>query len=163
MVFKALQIFLLSSVKLFFGVPWAYQLGFNFFETVLLTTTGGVAGVFFFFYLSEIINRWWSNIFNPFCKQRLANNAVIGFFRRIFCTDRPKRKFTRKNKIIIYAKRKWGLIGIAILTPLILSIPVGTFLADRYYKNKKQVLLYLCICVFVWSVIFSLFFGFFDK
>lgn len=163
MVFKALQIFLLSSVKLFFGVPWSYQLGFNFWETVLLTSCGGIAGVFFFFFLSEIINRWWSNSFIPYCKHQLSNNSIKIFLKKIFYSKGPKRKFTRKNKIIIYTKRNWGLIGIAILTPLILSIPVGTFLADRYYKNKQQVLLYLCIAVIVWSLIFSIFFGFFDN
>lgn len=163
MIFKALQIFLLSSVKLFFGVPWAYQLGFNFWETVFLTTSGGIAGVFFFFFLSEIINRWWNNNVIPFWKTKCSTIPFKGIFRKKSNAVKPKKKFTRRNKIIIYAKRNWGLIGIAILTPLILSIPLGTFLADRYYKNKQRVLIYLCIAVFVWSLIFSIFFGFFDK
>ena len=52
-------------------------------------------------------------------------------------------------------RKKYGLWGIAFLTPMILSIPLGTFLAIKYYRNKKSVLLSLAIISSFWSIIMS--------
>ena len=68
---------------------------------------------------------------------------------------KKKRVFTWKNKLIVKVKREYGLIGLAALTPTILSIPVGTFLAARYFSDQKKVISYLAASVIVWSVIVS--------
>jgi hypothetical protein len=47
------------------------------------------------------------------------------------------------------------LIGLAAITPTFLSIPLGTFLATRFFPDKRKVLIYLCASVIVWSVIVS--------
>ncbi|MBL4585585.1 MAG: hypothetical protein JKX84_00800 [Flavobacteriales bacterium] len=60
-----------------------------------------------------------------------------------------------ENKLIVKIKRDYGLIGLAAVTPILLSIPLGTFLAARYFDNKRKVLTYLCASVVVWSVIVS--------
>jgi prolipoprotein diacylglyceryltransferase len=52
-------------------------------------------------------------------------------------------------------KKKYGLWGIAILTPVLLSIPLGTFLANKYYRNKKTVLFSLTLSVVCWSIIMA--------
>jgi len=66
-----------------------------------------------------------------------------------------KRKFTWKNKTIVRLKNKWGLAGIIVFTPSFLSIPLGSFLASRYYKERKYVLFYLSISVIIWSFVLS--------
>ncbi len=70
---------------------------------------------------------------------------------------KPKKKkvFTLKNKLIVRVKRDYGLIGLAAATPVLLSIPLGTFLAARYFPNPLKVISYLCASVVVWSVIVS--------
>ena len=49
--------------------------------------------------------------------------------------------------------KKYGLFGIALLTPVIISIPIGTIIASRLVPDKKKVFLYMLISISVWSII----------
>lgn len=52
-------------------------------------------------------------------------------------TERPKaRVFNRRNRLIIKIRNSYGFAGIIILTPVLLSIPIGTFLALKYYSKN---------------------------
>lgn len=137
---KALQILLvimLSSTKFMTAPVTALNIGFGYGQTLLLTTIGGIIGVVFFFYLSGAIVRLTQ-------KRAKASSKNV-----------KKRTFTWKNKLIVRVKRDFGLVGLALLTPTILSIPVGTFLAARYFTDRRKVLSYLFASVVVWSVIIS--------
>lgn len=137
--FQLASVFLLSSVKFVFGgVPLALLYGFSFFETVTITCLGGFAGSTFFVYTSD---------------------KLIAFFKKrkaIKETKNPKKvlakKFTRTNKIIVVAKKRFGLLGIALLTPSLFSIPLGSFLAVRYFKNKQRIVMHMFGSILFWSV-----------
>lgn len=140
---KLLQILLvviLSATKFLTAPITSLNIGFGYLETLLITSIGGLIGVTFFYYLSSaimaLIARW-------------SSRKTSGK------TNKRKKKFTWKNKLIVHVKREYGLIGLAALTPTILSIPVGTFLAARYFRDPKQVITYLSASVVVWSVIVS--------
>jgi len=130
-------IFLVSTVKFVFGaVPMALAAGFSFFEAVTVTSLGGFTGVTIFVFMSEkIVAR---------IKRRKLEKLH----------DHPtnKKKFTRKNKVIVWVKMRFGLAGIAFLTPLLLSIPIGCFLAVRYFKHKQKILVYMFCSILFWSV-----------
>jgi uncharacterized membrane protein len=140
---EIISVFLLSTVKFVFGaVPFALGLGFSFLEAVTVTSAGGFVGVSIFVYMSD-----W--IVDRIKKRKLEKKH-----------DQPvpeKKKFTRKNKIIVKVKMRFGLIGIAFLTPLLLSIPIGCFLAVRYFKNKHRILVYMFVSILFWSVSISSF------
>ena len=139
-ILQILLIVILSATKFLTAPITSLNIGFGYLETLLITTLGGLFGVLFFYYVSAAIMLLLSKI-----SSRLSQG-------------RPKKKkksFTWKNKMIVRVKRDYGLIGLAALTPTILSIPVGTFLAARYFNDKKKVLTYLCASVVVWSVIVS--------
>jgi hypothetical protein len=130
-----------SSVKFAMTFPLAVlQFNFNFAETVLWTNVGGVLGIYFFTYLSDIIMEWWKRTFRK----------------------KQKKIFTKKNRRIVRIKQNYGLIGIALITPLLLSIPVGTFLMERYYPRSKYKIVALITSNIVWSVIYTLFYIFWD-
>lgn len=140
---KALQILLvimLSATKFLTAPITSLNIGFGYLETLLITTVGGLIGVVFFFHLSSGIMLLMSKFSSKTTKKK---------------TNKPKKKFTWKNKMIIHIKREYGLIGLAALTPTLLSIPLGTFLAARYFPDQKKVLTYLSASVIVWSVIVS--------
>lgn len=127
-------VFLLSAVKFGIGgVPAAVFAEYSFFKSLAVTVSGGVFGTFFFTFFSEWINK------------KLATLASKN--------KKPKKKFTYMNKIIVYVKKYFGLIGISIITPLLLSIPLGVFLAMRYYKDKQKVISYMIISIFSWAII----------
>jgi uncharacterized membrane protein len=132
-------VFLISTVKFVFGgVPVALGLGFSFFETVVVTTLGGFTGVIIFVTLSDtIIKR---------VKSRKLKKGQGGI-------NAPQKKiFSKKNRFIIHVKHRFGLFGIAALTPLLFSIPVGCFLATRYFKDKQRILIYMFTSILFWSI-----------
>jgi hypothetical protein len=153
-VLKLIQIILISAVKFLFAPLISFSMGFNYIQTMIYTTIGGILGVLFFFFLSKLIMNLYKNYLSAFIKTaiqrfrfRRNNNAPL--------TQKIKRKFTFRNKSLILLKSKTGMIGIALLTPILLSIPIGTFLASKYYSRKKHILIYLSISVAFWSFVLS--------
>ncbi|MCB0397069.1 MAG: hypothetical protein KDD36_10465 [Flavobacteriales bacterium] len=140
MIWKALTVFLMSTVKFAFAFPVAYGADLPFWWMFLSTTLGGITGVLIFGVLSDRITAWWVN-------RRISRN-----------NGKPHKIFTRSNRRLVRIKTKYGLPGIAFLTPALLSIPVGTFLAIRYYRHEeKKAFLYLAISVIAWSLLFCSF------
>jgi uncharacterized membrane protein len=139
---EILTVFLLSTVKFVFGaLPLALSFGFSFFETVVVTSVGGFVGVLFFVYLSDHILH--------FFKQRKLKKIYQQNQQQLI----PKKKsISRKNRMILNVKNKFGLIGISFLTPLLFSIPLGCFLSVRYFKNKQQIIIYMFSSILLWSV-----------
>jgi hypothetical protein len=138
---EALTVLLTSSTK-FLPSPFlsinVYD--FAFWETVLITTVGGIAGIFFFYGISGyLMRRAWERRM-----QRIAEGR-----------EPKKKNFRRRNKIIIQVKRKFGLIGLAIITPAIISIPIGCILAAKYFRTRKGTLPYLIVSTFLWSLFLS--------
>lgn len=126
------------------------QFKFDFLETMLWTNVGGILGIYFFAFLSEKVIAWW---YRTFRKKRLTSENK----------DRKKKIFTRKNRRIIRIKQRYGLFGIAVTTPFLLSIPVGTFLVVRYYRSSKIKFTYLIVSNLVWSAIYTVFYMFWDE
>ena len=114
-----------SSVKFAMTFPLAiFQFNFTFVETVLWTNIGGIIGIYFFAYLSDKMIAWWHKKFGKKKKPALAGES-------------RKKIFTKKNRRIVRIKQRYGLPGIALITPLLLSIPFGTFLMVRYYQRSQ--------------------------
>ena len=133
-------IWLLSTVKFVFGaVPLALSLGFSFWQTIVVTCSGGFVGVLLFVNLSE-----W--IINKLKERKLKKNAAA---------NSHKKFFTRRNKLIVIVKRKFGLAGIALMTPFLLSIPLGCFVAVRYFHHKNKIIFYMFMSIVFWSVSIS--------
>lgn len=139
-VLQILLVVILSATKFLTAPITSLNIGFGYLETLIITSVGGLIGVTFFFYLSSAIMTLIARMSDKTVKKKAT---------------KPKRKFTWKNKLIVHVKREYGLIGLAALTPTILSIPVGTFLAARYFRNPRMVITYLSASVIVWSVIVS--------
>lgn len=121
---------------------------FNFIETIIWTNLGGILGIYFFAYLSEKIIYLWNYYFRkePPVKRRKKESG--------------KPVFNRRNRRIVTIKNKYGLPGIALATPILLSIPVGVFIVVRYFGKKKYRFLYMVGGNFVWSLIYTLFYGY---
>jgi hypothetical protein len=159
-IFKLLQVLVLSGIKFIFAPPLSIGFGFNWIQTILVTTIGGILGVIFFFFLSEMIILFLKKMF-PIVKF-LLKRAISIIRNKPFeipqikiAVPSTKKIFTRKNKLIVKTKNNFGLWGIAALTPVLLSIPIGTFLANKYYKNKRKVIFSLSVSIACWSLIAS--------
>jgi uncharacterized membrane protein len=120
------------------GVPMALGLGFSFFESVTVTSLGGIAGTVFFVFLSEKL----IGNYQKLKRKRIEKKEIA----------KTKKTFTSTNRLIIKTKKRFGLAGIAFLTPLIFSFPLGCFLAVRFFKEKQKIILYLSSSVMFWAV-----------
>lgn len=134
---------IIASVKFAITVP-TFILSQNpplpFWQALLFGISSGTFGIVFFMVLSKYLIRAWQWIIR-----------VLGLDKN----RKPKKVFSKKSRRLVRIKSKYGLVGIALLNPVILSIPIGTFIAVRFYKNKKKVFLYLFGGVVLWSLIFA--------
>lgn len=139
-ILKLLSVCLFSAIKFFFALPYSYAIKLSYWESIISTCTGGLLGFFFFYYLSGIIIKF------------LVKN---GLYKKIKPRKRKdgKKIFSRKNKLIVKTKLSYGLIGLVILTPIILSIPVGSFILRKYYKNDKLAIPLMCSSIILCSFI----------
>jgi hypothetical protein len=134
---------LFCSFFLKIGMPAAVLLfDYNFVKVIATTVSGGIFGVVVFTYLSDALIKWWN-------RYRL---------RRF---NKKYKSFSKSNRRIIRVKSRFGLMGIALVSPILLSIPVGAFLCDKFYKNKKKVMLYLSVSVIFWDILLYFIFYFF--
>ncbi len=151
---KELSVIFFSSFKFAMTFPLAileYNMGIA--KTIILTNIGGLLGIFFFSYLSDLVIHLWKNHLAPYLKKFFSLKEPL--FKK-----RKKKKFTKRNRRIINIRTKYGLIGIAFATPILLSIPVGAFLVVRFFGKKPIMLSYLAGANVLWSVIFTVFYTF---
>lgn len=140
---KALLIILSSTWKFAATFPLAvFVFHLSFAETILYTNIGGFIGMI----ISTLTSKGLIKLFDAFCPALFKSKK------------KTRRKFTKRNRRLIILKNKYGLAGIVILTPILLSIPIGVFLNTKYYGYRKISYLYLLISQTVWSFIFTLFY-----
>lgn len=146
-------VLLVSSIKFLFAPAISFGMGLNFIQTWLSTSAGGIVGVLGFFFLSKWILQFYSRYF--FYYMHLVRVKVYSLLNLSIPVLIPARRFTRQNRMIIKIVKKFGMAGIVVLTPVLLSIPLGTFIATRYYSTNRYLLLYLCASVLFWSLFMS--------
>jgi len=155
-IFKLLEVLFLSSFKFLFATPLAFELGLNFLQTFITTFVGGTLGVIFFYYLSEGLINLWRRYFPQLVSRFISNHKHLNsaYLHFVWKRRNKKRIFTFRNRTLIKIRNKYGLLGIVVLTPCILSIPFGSFLAARYYSSQRT-LYFLGLSVFIWSFVLS--------
>lgn len=131
-ILKYLGLYLLACLKSIFPPLLGPAAGLSPLEIILITIAGLMTSVFIFTFLGEKIKK-----------------QVIPFF-----VKNPKR-FSKKSRRMVTIWRKYGIIGVCFLTPLILSPPGGALLVAAVGAPRKQVFLYMLLFGIFWSVIWT--------
>ena len=133
MLLEGIGYFLLSTVKFAVAtLPIARR--FSYAEGLLISILGGILGIVFFLFLwDKILHVWRIYIVRSTKKKKKAF------------------KINKKKRRIIKLKNKYGYWSIVMLTPLIISIPIGVFLLLQYYKSTKYKFLHLSLSVIFWG------------
>jgi uncharacterized membrane protein len=127
--FKYASVFLLSTVK-FLGGPLAgASMGLHFWQTLALTVAGMMTSVFVF----SGVGRVWMQHRQ---KQRRLRREPI---------------FSKKSRNIIKVFRKFGMGGIAFLTPVLLSPIGGTVIATLLGVPRQRILLHMFLSALFWG------------
>jgi membrane protein DedA with SNARE-associated domain len=129
---KIISIVFLTMLKFIFGPTLGYGAGFPFIITVFITIAGMMASVFLFTYLGTYISENWLN----------------RFFKN-------KKTFTKRNRKFITIWKKYGIKGVAFLTPIVLTPIGGTLLLTTYHTPRKMIIIYMLISAICWSLILS--------
>lgn len=128
-VLKYLIVYSTSSLKFIFGPTLGVAYGFNVFITGSLTLLGTMTSVYVF------------TFFGP----RIKN-----FTDRVFKSSKRKI-FTKKNRRFVRIWRKYGIMGIAFLTPILLTPIGGTIAANAMGCKKERIFKYMWISGLFWS------------
>ncbi len=145
-ILEIISVAAISAVKFVFGPAMAFASGLTYWQTLIITAAGGIFGVLFFFYFSQ----WLAKIISSY------KNKMYFLFG-VNAEPGKKKVFNWRNRMLVRVIQTFGLAGIAAITPALLSIPLGTFIAARYFRNKRKVVAYLCVSVICWSLILSTF------
>jgi hypothetical protein len=141
----------MKEITVIFFCSWKFAATFpvavlamhlSFIETIVYSNIGGILGVLVFAYFSELLIR----IKNKFWPEKWK------------FSPKSKKVSSKRNRRLVTIKKKYGLPGIVVLTPVLLSIPVGAFLITKYYGLKWLNLVWLTAGNIAWSVIFTLFY-----
>jgi uncharacterized membrane protein len=134
---------LACSVKFAIAYPSAIVgFGFSFPEAVLFGVAGGGLGVLAFTYAGQAI-------------VRMCDGLMLRVRRKK--KDRPKRIFTPGRRRLVRIRRRYGLWGIALLSPVLISIPIGCLVAVRFYSDRGRILRTMMAAVVFWSVLMAAF------
>jgi len=157
-VFKIIQVFLLATVKYVLTFPYALMIGLNFEQTLISVTLGGLVGFFFFYHFSGFALKQFHHV-KTFVWRHSPRH--VKFKYRQLCAWRKRvtgeKVFTKTNRFIVKFRTRYGLIGIIVASPVILSLPIGAFLLNKYYPKDKLVMPYMILSILSWAAVFVAF------
>jgi hypothetical protein len=126
-VAKYISVFLLSSVKFFGGPIAGVTMGLPFWATLGLTIGGMMTSVFLFSIIGAAVH-------DRYVERQKARN---------------KPMFSKKNRRIVSVWQRFGMSGIAFLTPILFTPIVGTVLATVLGVSRSRIWLHM-----LWSAVF---------
>jgi hypothetical protein len=131
-VLKAIPVFLFSMVKFILGPTLGFAAGLHFFTTMFVTVGGMMTVVSVFTYFGEWLK---AKVFARFIKNR--------------------KRFTPRSRRFVRVWKKVGMIGIALLTPVVLTPLGGTLLAVSSGSSRQKIMFYMLVSASIWSLIFT--------
>ena len=129
---KFFSIFLLTMLKFIAGPVGGYAAGFSLLTTIVVTILGMMSSVTLFTYLGT------------FLRERILDKLF-----------KKRNKFTIRNRKFVTIWRKYGVIGVAALSPVILTPIGGTLLLTSFRTPKSLIMMYMSISAVIWAVVIS--------
>ena len=144
---KILGIALGCAVKPVIAIPASVAAGAEYYQTILGGIIGGCSGIIIYLFSLDYLLKAYKKQLH----HKEQQNPTVKPFKK-------KLIFTKRNRMIVRLMQKYGLNGIAFLTPL-LSLPLGVFIAERinekFIQNRKKVMIYLCVSMVIWTFVLT--------
>lgn len=131
-ILKAIPVYFSSMLKFIFGPLGGFAAGLELVTTILVTVAGMMTVVFSFTYAGT----WF--------REKIINR----FFGK-------RKRFTQNNRKFVRIWKKYGLFGVAALTPVLLTPIGGTLLALSSGSPKEKIVIFMFVSASIWSVVFS--------
>jgi hypothetical protein len=131
-------------------------IGLNYEQAVISLLIGGIGGFLFFYYMSKRVLAGADYLRPKIC--RFIPSAIKVRYQ-IICetmsSKKPKKIFSKRSRFLAKVKTTYGFWGIIIATPFILTIPVGAFLANKYYAKRPQTVPFMILSIVSWAAVLS--------
>jgi dipeptide/tripeptide permease len=128
-IWEYASVFLSSTFKFIFGPIQGKAYGLPWVLTAVLTAAGMMASVLVFTYFGRLI------------KEKYL---------------KPRRVFTSQSRRKVMLWRKYGIVGVSLLTPLLLTPIGGTILANAFGEKKEKIFFWMLVFASFWSVVLTL-------
>ncbi|MCG6190121.1 hypothetical protein [Maribellus maritimus] len=163
---KIIHVVLLASVKYILTLPYAMIIGLEYKQALIAVLIGGIGGFLFFYYLSkraiQIYHKIRPYIYTLIPRQQKTENWK--FVQDNTNQQKKRRKiFSKRNRLIARFRKTYGFWGIIVTTPVFLTIPVGAFLANKYYSRRRFLVLYMILSIIGWAGVLSGFIHLFPR
>lgn len=132
LVLKYSVVIVWSGIKYLVGFTLALASDFNFFEVLLTTVGGGMLGVVVYLYLWELI---------------------VKIKRKFFPSKTKTIRINKFTRFLVKIIKEYEIYGIAFLTPLVLTMPIGTVIASSIEHNKWRIKLFMFISLTFWTLL----------
>ena len=137
---RAVPVYFSSMLKFIFGPLGGYVSGLNIVTTILTTVAGMMTAVLAFTFFGDFMR---NRVFKSFFKNR--------------------KKFSDRNRKFIRIWRRYGLVGVAALTPVLLTPIGGTILAISFGTPKNRLIFAMFVSASIWSVLLTTIIYFFGN
>jgi membrane protein DedA with SNARE-associated domain len=131
-ILKSIPVFLGSMLKFILGPSIGYGAKLHPLTTIIATVAGMMTSVFAFTYFGN-----W-----------IKTKVLPRFFPR-------RKRFSPRTRKFVKIWKKFGLRGIAALTPLILTPIGGTIIAVGFGSPKEKIIIYMLISAVAWAIAFT--------
>lgn len=132
LILKLATIYFSCMLKFIFGPLGGYAAGLPLITTILVTVAGMMTVVLLFTFFGN-----WIRV-----------KVIPIFFKK-------RNRFSQSNRRFVTIWKRYGLIGVAALTPIFLTPIGGTLLAVSSGSPKEKIIIYMFISASIWSVIFT--------
>lgn len=136
LIVKYLTVFINSMFKFLLGPVTGVAVGLSLLETFFFTVSGMMTTVTLVSFVGDRMRIWWNK-----------RNA-----------GKKQKVFTRKNRRIVSIWSRFGIQGLAFLTPILLSPIVGTMLAVSFGEKRSRIYWYMFVSALFWGIALSFFF-----
>ena len=130
---KFLTVALASTLKFIGGPIAGLALHLSWQQTAAVSLLGMMLSVVVFTYGGHRIKSWW--------QERIRH--------------KKPRLFTRRNRRAVKIFQRFGMPGIAFLTPLLFTPIGGTLLAVSFHQKPYKILLWMAFFGALWAIAFS--------
>lgn len=126
---KFLEVMAISMFKFLFGPFLGAKIGLSMWVTWAACLLGMNLSIFMFSFFGQKIKMFWATLF-PSKRDKL---------------------FSKRSRHVVSIWAKYGLYGIAFLTPPLFTPPVGAVIAASFGEPRQRIVLFMLVSSLIWA------------
>lgn len=130
LILKIVSIISLTMLKFLFGPALGYAAKLPMWATMIITVVGMMSAVIIFTFVGDFI------------RDKIVNR----FFKK-------GRTFSKSRRMMVTVWQKYGVIGVAFLTPVLFTPIPGTLVLVSFRTPNAKIFLYMLLSALFWSVV----------